>query len=306
MKNLDLRIAGKYQLQRKIGDGGFGAVYIGTNVTTGEEVAIKLEHVYIDPSLLQLEVEVYKTLSGGTGIPRVYDYLFECEYRALVLDLLGPSLEDLFNFCGRKFSLKTVLMLVDQLLYRLEYIHSKNVIHRDIKPENFLMGTGRNGNQIYVTDMGLAIASRDAPETPNPVLATKRNLIGTAMFASIKGHLVQHRRDDLESLGYMLVYFLQGSLPWQSSKAGDETPKHESTLKMKETISTGDLCKDLPKEIKSYFDYVRSLEPNKTPAYGYLRKLFRSLFMRGGFEYDHVFDWTILKYLMSTEQMEIR
>lgn len=107
----------------------------------------------------------------------------------MVFDLLGPSLEDLFYFCGRRFSLKTVLMLTDQLLYRFEFLHSKDIIHRDIKPENFLMGTGKYGNQVYITDLGLATERRDFQIKANPACAAKRHLIGTARFASIKGHL---------------------------------------------------------------------------------------------------------------------
>lgn len=107
----------------------------------------------------------------------------------MVFDLLGPSLEDLFSFCGRRFSLKIVLMLADQLLHRLEYIHSKNVIHRDVKPGNFLMGTGRCGNQVYATDMGLATERRDVQTKTNSAGAARRHLIGTARFASINGHL---------------------------------------------------------------------------------------------------------------------
>ncbi|KAI4258588.1 MAG: hypothetical protein L6R42_004999, partial [Xanthoria sp. 1 TBL-2021] len=188
MKNLDIRIAGKYQLQRRIGGGGFGDVYIGTKIDTGEDVAIKLEHVCKDQPFLEAEVDFYRSLAG-IGIPRVHEFLFECEYNVMVFDLLGPSLEDLFNYCRRQFSLKTVLMLADQLLRRLEYIHSKNVIHRDVKPENFLMGMGRCGNQVYVTDMGLATERRESQIKTDPAGASKRYLIGTARFASINGHL---------------------------------------------------------------------------------------------------------------------
>ena len=161
--------------------------YLAADVNTDEEVAIKLEHVSIDPSLLREEVEVYKSLAGGAGIPAVRWFGWECEYRAMVFELLGPSLENLFNYCGRQFSLKTVLMIADQLICRLQYIHSKGVIHRDIKPENFLMGTGKNGNCIYVTDLGLAAeyrpnrAPQSAPSDPR--------LLGTAVFASVNGHL---------------------------------------------------------------------------------------------------------------------
>ena len=107
----------------------------------------------------------------------------------MVFDLLGPSLEDLFNYCGRVFSLKTVLMLADQLLSRLEYIHSNDLIHRDIKPENCLMGVGKQGNQVYVTDMGLATERRAAQYKANTGHAPRLNLVGTARFASISGHL---------------------------------------------------------------------------------------------------------------------
>lgn len=155
-----LKVGGRFQLGRKIGSGSFGDIYLGRNTVTGEEVAIKLESHRCRHPQLSYEYRVYRILryrnSGITGIPRVHWFGREGDYNVLVLDLLGPSLEDLFNFCGRKFSLKTVLMIADQLLARLEFLHSNSFIHRDIKPDNFLLGIGKKANTIYLIDFGLS------------------------------------------------------------------------------------------------------------------------------------------------------
>jgi casein kinase I family protein HRR25 len=130
---VELRVGNKFKLGRKIGGGSFGDIYLGVNIMNNEEVAIKLESVKCKHPQLFYEAKLYKILAGGVGIPFVRWYGIEGEYNVMVMDLLGPSLEDLFTFCGRKFSLKTVLMIADQALRRIEYIHSKNFLHRDIK-----------------------------------------------------------------------------------------------------------------------------------------------------------------------------
>ncbi|KAL8784706.1 MAG: hypothetical protein Q9213_003802 [Squamulea squamosa] len=201
------------------------------------------------------------------------------------------------------FSLKTVLMLADQLIDRLSYIHLKDVLHRDIKPENFLMGVGKLGNQVYVTDLGLATEPGDVQVKDISDPNQKLNLIGTAYYASINGHLgvVQSYCDDLESLGYMLVHFKLGSLPWKGLKAANKKEKAAIILERKRAISTQDLCEGLPDEFRAYFDYIRALPANEKPNYSFLRKNFHDLFTRHGFEYDNVYDWTILKYLIANQ-----
>jgi len=202
---MELRVGHKYRLGRKIGSGSFGDIYLGTNIASNEEVAIKLECVRTKHPQLHIESKIYRMMQGGVGIPLIKWCGAEGDYNVLVMDLLGPSLEDLFNFCSRKFSLKTVLLLADQMVSRIDFIHSKNFIHRDIKPgiskffsfyllnfsslDNFLMGLGRKGNLVYIIDFGLAKKYRDARTHQHIPYRENKNLTGTARYASINTHL---------------------------------------------------------------------------------------------------------------------
>ncbi|MCL7045646.1 hypothetical protein MKW94_022467, partial [Papaver nudicaule] len=235
------------------------------------------------------------------GVPNVRWFGVEGDYNVLVMDLLGPSLEDLFNFCSRKLSLKSVLMLADQMINRVEFVHAKSFLHRDIKPDNFLMGLGRRANQVYVIDFGLAKKYRDTSTHQHIPYRENKNLTGTARYASMNTHLgiEQSRRDDLESLGYVLMYFLRGSLPWQGLKAGTKKQKYEKISEKKVSTSIESLCRGYPTEFASYFHYCRSLRFDDKPDYAYLKRIFRDLFIREGFQFDYVFDWTILKYQQS-------
>ncbi|CAO2194460.1 unnamed protein product [Urochloa humidicola] len=298
---MEPRVGNKFRLGRKIGSGSFGEIYLGTNIQTNEEVAIKLENVKTKHPQLLYESKIYRILQGGTGIPNVRWFGVEGDYNVLVMDLLGPSLEDLFNFCSRKLSLKTVLMLADQMINRVEFVHGKSFLHRDIKPDNFLMGLGRRANQVYIIDFGLAKKYRDTSTHQHIPYRENKNLTGTARYASVNTHLgiEQSRRDDLESLGYVLMYFLRGSLPWQGLKAGTKKQKYEKISEKKVTTSIEALCRGYPTEFASYFHYCRSLRFDDKPDYSYLKRLFRDLFIREGFQFDYVFDWTILKYQQS-------
>jgi casein kinase I family protein HRR25 len=179
----------KYSIGHHIGSGAFGDVYLGTNIITGKDVAIKLESITAEYPQLEYETSVYKSLAGGVGIPIVRWFGSEGIYNAMVLDVLGPSLEDLFNYCNRKFSLKTVLLLADQLISRIEYIHAKSFIHRDIKPENILMGIERHGHHVNVIDFGLANRYRNPQTGFHIPYRAKKTLTGTACYASINTHL---------------------------------------------------------------------------------------------------------------------
>lgn len=293
---VQLKVGGRFFLGRKIGSGSFGDIYLGTNIQTKEEVAIKLENVKSRHPQLAYEYKLYRLLQNRVGIPNVRWFGQEGDYNVLVIDLLGPSLEDLFNFCGRKFSLKTVLMLADQLIARLEYIHSKNFLHRDIKPDNFLIGLGKKENIVYAIDFGLAKKFRDPKTHQHIPYGEYKNLTGTARYASINTHLgiEQSRRDDLESLGFVLMYFNKGSLPWQGLAARTKKEKYDKISNKKMGTSIEALTRGYPAEFATYLAYCRSLRFDDKPDYSYLRRIFRELFYKKGYTQDFEYDWTLI------------
>ncbi|KAL7919351.1 casein kinase I isoform delta [Trichoderma austrokoningii] len=264
----------------------------GTDVTTKQEVAIKLMRDRKGPQMLEDEADACRALAGGVGIPQVLWFGHEGDYYVLVQTLLGPSLEDLLNYCGRRLSLKTVLLVADQAISRIEYMHSKGYLHRDIKPDNFLMGVGRQGNTLYTIDFGLAGELDDA-DSDQP-RRTGRPFGGTRRYASLNNHHGREQSwgDDLESLGYVLVYLARGELPWQGLRAANEEERDELVKEKKTKTPVESLCEGLPEEFAAYISYTRSLAFHDKPDYRRLRERFRRLFLSSGFVYDNVYDWT--------------
>ena len=150
-----------YIEKQKIGHGAFGEICLGISQRSGKLVAIKKESTKTRFPQLLFEAKVYSILEGGMGIPKVYMKGTLNDNNIMVMDLLGPSLEDLFNYCGRKFSLKTTMMLGIELITRLEFIHHRNFIHRDIKPDNFVVGIGERANVVFILDFGLSKQYRE-------------------------------------------------------------------------------------------------------------------------------------------------
>ncbi|CAD8047076.1 unnamed protein product [Paramecium primaurelia] len=287
-------IARQYKLIKKIGSGAFGEIYL-VQSQSKSEYAMKLERSDNKHPQIFFEAKLYNYLQGqdqyDKGIPKIHDQGVDGDYNYIVMDLLGPSLEELFNKNHRKLSLKSVLMLADQLIQRIEYIHSKQFIHRDIKPDNFLVGVGSKSSRVYIVDFGLA--KRYITKEGHIPYKEGKSLTGTARYASINTHvgLEQSRRDDLESLGYVLMYLLRGQLPWQNMKASNQKEKYQKIMEKKQETTPEQLCKGFPNEMTQYLQYCRNLKFEDKPDYNYIRNLFREAFRKQGYEWDYKFEW---------------
>lgn len=291
----------RWKLLRCIGMGAFGQVYSAIDLNNDKKVvAIKLEENK-KVEKLKNEALIIKYLTNDDdnvqGFPMAYWYGTDnvlSQFNYMVTDMLGPSLEDLFNLCSRKFSLKTVLMIIDQCLSRIEYIHHKHYIHRDIKPENFLMGLGNNSHLINAIDFGLSQKYRDSKTFCHIMFKENRSLVGTARYLSLNAHLgiEQSRRDDLESLGYMMIYFLKGTLPWQGIDSPNKLEKYQKIGEKKLKLPIEFYCCDIPEEFTIYMNYCRNLLFDEKPDYSFLKQLFSNLFLSKGYVRDYRYDWT--------------
>lgn len=273
-----------FQVGKKLAAGNFGELRIGKNLLTGEPVAIKLEAMKCKVPTLPLEYRFYKMLGATEGIPKIF-YFGPCgKYIALVMELLGPSLEEMFNLCERRLSLKTTIQCALSMITRIEHVHSKKLIYRDVKPENFLLGRpgSPKENVIHLVDFGLSKEYID-PETGKHIpFRTGKSLTGTARYMSINTHMgnEQSRRDDLEALGYIFVLFLKSRLPWQGLQVDDVRERYKRIGEIKKVVPIEVLCEGFPGEFATYLRYVRRLDFAEDPNYGYLKRLFSDLYDR--------------------------
>ena len=286
----------QYVILSRIGKGSFGQILRCEEISTNKKKAVKVAYnsVFNQKQLIN-EIFIYKQIQGSVGIPNIYWYGNERNATIMVMDLLGTSLETLFSQQKNFFTIKTVLLLADQMISRIEYLHKKGIVHRDIKPENFVFGnTTEDSKTLYLIDYGLS--QRYINQNTGEHIKYQENCSpsGTIRYLSINTHkgIIQSRRDDMESLGYVLIYFLTGKLPWQGAPGDTNSTRSQNVLNIKLETSIEDLCNGLPKEFLIYMKNIRSLQFDEEPYYSSYKSLFRDLLIKMNYYYDDIYDWT--------------
>ncbi|KAG1721215.1 kinase-like domain-containing protein [Suillus occidentalis] len=276
MDKVPIQVDRRFRLGDILGSSSYAVMYHTRNIIKNDAVAVKLEPI-THSSSVQHKYNILKHLEGGVGIPCALWFGRESTYHALILDLLGPSLHSLFLSHSQKFSLETFINLGDQLLSHLKYVHSCNYIHGDIKPQNIVLGLGNLRHTTFIIDFGIVKEFWNMTTSVYIPFHQGQRLTGTPAFASINNHLGVEpgHHDDLKSLTYMLIYFLQGSLPWLISD--EEKLFSSSILERKVNTTIEDLCCGIPVEFATVLIYMCSLAFSEEPNYNHLRSLLHTL-----------------------------
>ena len=281
----------KYTLEKKIGQGSFGCIY---QARAGDELfAIKFEDKNKGQFLLENEAYIMSYLNGPR-IPFVKSFGYSGDYNVLVMELMGESLEKLHKkLPSMQMSIRCVCNIGYQMIEIMEYIHNKHIIHRDIKPDNFVIGRNDKKKFIYLLDFGLSKKYRSSTTLKHYPFIQNKKLTGTARYASVNALSggTQSRRDDLEAIGYVLLYFLKGKLPWQGAVTKSKENKYIKILEKKRDMKPEDLCSGFPIQFTDYIKYTKSLEYEQDPDYNYLKKLFITVLNEKGYELDYYYDW---------------
>ena len=275
-----------------MGEGAFGKIYECQNIKNKQTYAAKIEyHSAPNPQLYQ-ESKIMTEMKGKLGFPTCYQVIYLKQELVMVTDLLGPNIQDIMdNIEGKKFTMKSTLLLTEQMLKRLRDLHEKGIIHRDMKPENFVIGKGKNEKLIYMIDFGLSRHYLIEKTQQHIPMKSDRAIVGTLRYISMNCHegLEVSRRDDLESLAYMMIHFVIGELPWMGIKAKSLGEKYKRVYEKKQETVPDDICKILPDEMKSFLQHILNLEFEEKPNYDYLEGLIKSLKSKYGFKNDDNF-----------------
>ena len=302
-KILSLIFFKKYKPIKLLGAGTFSVVYEGINIKDNSKVALKLEEKNINKSLLKSEALNIFALQGF-GIIKFISFGHSKDYNVLVEPLLGESLYSLYLQLKKNFTLKDICLIGIQTIERIEYIHSKGYLHGDIKPENFVIG---NNDQriIYIIDFGLSKKYRSDRTGNHIQFCITKKMNGTARYAStnsLRGVEIS-RRDDLECLAYMIIYFIMKKLPWQGVKANSLQNRYKKIYYMKKKLIYDENFKQLPKEIQEFYNDIKKLKFEEKPNYVKLKGYFYILLKKNGFEADNNFSWINRDHLINTKEI---
>jgi len=286
-------IFNKYKIIRKLGQGSFGSIYQAQSKYSNKYYAIKLEEMRGEHFSLEEESVILSYLNCPR-VPKLKSFGYSGSIIIMVTELLGDSLDKIFeNLPSRKMSVRCVCNIAYQLLLIFEFIHCCDIIHRDIKPANVAVGYEEKSKYIYLLDFGLSTKYRSSKTKKHFHFVKNKKLIGNARYSSINALEggTQSRRDDLESLGYLLIYLLIGRLPWQGLLSHSKEDKYYKIKEVKKNTSPEELCQGLPPQFQEYVTYTRNLKYESNPDYNYLRNLFLTVLKNYNYSFDYYYDW---------------
>ena len=298
---------------KELGKGSFGKVYLAQDLRTNTLYAAKTELKSSKKSILEIESNVIRYVNQKldmTPVIKNYWYGSDRKTNYLIIDLLGPTLETLLKRSGGHFTLKTTLMITEQMINRIKYYHDRNIIHRDIKPDNFLLEVSSPRRDFYLIDFGLSKKYRSSTTKQHIPYAEDRLHIGTARFMSVNAHShkEQSRRDDMYSIGYIIVYMLKGRLPWQGINERNKKMRYNRIHQLKDVTTNQELvdgigCKkcihrevDCPGKqwVLNYFNYLDTLKFASEINYNFLLDGLITCMEEHGYSYDYEWDWDIV------------
>ena len=285
----------RFEVVNQIGKGSFGTVWHGRDTQRRCHVAVKILKHKRHRTYFR-ETECLKQLGNVEGIPKLFWMGCHEDKDVLILQRLGHDLSMLFEFCGHRFSIATTLKIGIEMLGLIRSLHQKGFLHRDVKPHNFLVGYKAEKRRIFLIDFGLAKTYWDSPhKKTHKASVTGLKPVGTARYASLWTHqgVSQSRRDDLEGIGFVLVYFMLAKLPWQGlvPKKSSKQNKWDRIHKVKAETSLESLCRGIPRQFQEYLEYVRQLVFNETPNYQFLIDLFKTAGKENGIDFNKAIEW---------------